>query len=104
MSLTANGSQAVLLRDVASIRMDLDGGEQVSVRALGGADNVTVGDLSGTDVRNDGSNAIFVRLHLVIANGRQLTVARRSEAIRADYVPPSRRRFRVAGAHYARSG
>lgn len=52
MSLAANGSQAVFLRDVASIRMDMTGIETFNLRALGGADKVTVGDLQGTDVRH----------------------------------------------------
>ena len=51
MSLAANGEQAVLVRDVAAIRMDLDRLENVHVAALGGTDSITVGDLTGTDVR-----------------------------------------------------
>ena len=51
ITLSANGSQAVLRRDVAAIRMDLDGVEDVAVNALGAADVLTVNDLSGTDVR-----------------------------------------------------
>ena len=30
--------------------MDLDGVEQIQFNALGGADNITVNDLAGTDV------------------------------------------------------
>ncbi len=52
MSLSANGSQAVFLREPAAIRMDLDGVESVDVVALGGADAITVNDLTGTDVQN----------------------------------------------------
>src|SRR5262249_23080558 len=37
-------------RDVASITMDLNGVENVNFTARGGADQITVGDLSGTDV------------------------------------------------------
>ena len=51
VSLQANGSHAVFTRDVAAIRMDLDGLETVDFAALGSADNVTIGDLRGTDVR-----------------------------------------------------
>jgi len=51
MSLSANGDRAVFLRSPGSVRMDLDGVEQVRVNALDGADAITVGDLSGTDVR-----------------------------------------------------
>ena len=48
--LSANGSRALLARDVGNIRMDLDGIETVDANALGGADTVTVNDLSGTDI------------------------------------------------------
>ena len=37
-------------RDIAGVTMDLGGVESVDFKALGGADNVVVGDLSGTDV------------------------------------------------------
>ena len=37
-------------RDVANVTMDINGVETVHFNALGGADNITVGDLSGTDV------------------------------------------------------
>ncbi|HEU5265340.1 MAG TPA: calcium-binding protein, partial [Jatrophihabitans sp.] len=50
MTLAANGEQAVLVRDVAAIRMDLDRLEKVHVAAVGGTDSITVGDLTGTDV------------------------------------------------------
>jgi hypothetical protein len=50
MSLSANASRAVLIRDIAQIRMDLANLEQVDVRALGAADSLTVNDLTGTDV------------------------------------------------------
>jgi Ca2+-binding RTX toxin-like protein len=52
MSLSANGNHAVFLRDVAAIRMDLDNVEELDLATLGGADKVTVNDLSGTDVRH----------------------------------------------------
>lgn len=48
--LFANGSRALLARDVGNIKMDLNGIENVDANALGGADTVTVDDLSGTDV------------------------------------------------------
>jgi RTX calcium-binding nonapeptide repeat (4 copies) len=51
MSLSANGTQAVFVRDVANIRMDLDNIENVNVEAIGGSDAITVNDLAGTDVR-----------------------------------------------------
>jgi Ca2+-binding RTX toxin-like protein len=48
--LSANGSRLTLSRDVGNVTMDVGGVEQVNVVALGGADTITVKDLSGTDV------------------------------------------------------
>lgn len=50
MSLTADGTSAVFLRSPGSIRMDLDGVERLDLATFGGADAVTIGDLSGTDL------------------------------------------------------
>jgi hypothetical protein len=50
-NLSADGSRAVFLRDVGGIRMNLDGVEQVDVHALGGADALTIADMSATDVK-----------------------------------------------------
>jgi Ca2+-binding RTX toxin-like protein len=49
--LSANGSHALFTRDVGAIKMDLDGIEQVDVASVGGNDTLTVGDLTGTDVK-----------------------------------------------------
>ena len=48
MSLTADGTSAVFLRSPGTIRMDLDGVERLDLATLGGADAVTIGDLTGT--------------------------------------------------------
>lgn len=48
--LSANGSRLRLTRDVGNIIMDVNGVETVNVTARGGADNVTVNDLTGTGV------------------------------------------------------
>lgn len=50
MSISANGGHALLTRDVAAIVMDLDGIERVQIAAAGGADNITVNDLTGTGI------------------------------------------------------
>jgi Ca2+-binding RTX toxin-like protein len=52
VDLSANGNRLRFFRDVASITMDTAGVEEVDFNALGGADVVTVHDLSGTDVRS----------------------------------------------------
>jgi hypothetical protein len=50
IDLSANGSRLRLFRDVGNVTMDVNGVEQVNVAALGGADSLTLNDLSGTDV------------------------------------------------------
>jgi hypothetical protein len=51
VDLSANGDRLRFFRNPASITMDTHGVEQVDFNALGGADTVTVNDLTGTDVR-----------------------------------------------------
>jgi Ca2+-binding RTX toxin-like protein len=48
--VSANGSRVRFFRNIAAVTMDLDDVERIAVEALGGADNATVGDLSGTDL------------------------------------------------------
>jgi Ca2+-binding RTX toxin-like protein len=50
VTLSANGSRLRFFRNPANITMDTTSVERVDFNALGGADAVTVGDLSGTDV------------------------------------------------------
>jgi hypothetical protein len=50
ITMTANGGRLNFLRDVGNVKMDTDGVETVDFNALGGVDNVTVNDLTGTDV------------------------------------------------------
>lgn len=50
IDIVANGGRALFLRNVANVTMDLNDMEVIEFRALGGADNIVVGDLSGTDV------------------------------------------------------
>jgi Ca2+-binding RTX toxin-like protein len=50
INIVANGGRVLFLRDVANVTMDLNDLENIEFRALGGADSIVVGDLSGTDV------------------------------------------------------
>jgi Ca2+-binding RTX toxin-like protein len=50
INLSANGSRLRLTRDVGAVTMDVNGVKQINVVALGGADTVTVNNLSGTGV------------------------------------------------------
>ena len=52
MEISASGGHAILTRDVGAITMNLDHIENIDVNALGGADTITVDDLSKTDVKN----------------------------------------------------
>ena len=50
IDISANGGRVRFFRDIANVTMDLNDVERIDFRALGGADNIVVGDLSGTDV------------------------------------------------------
>ena len=51
MSLSPDGERSVFRRDIANIVMDMIRVEGLDLRALGGADVVTINDMSGTDFR-----------------------------------------------------
>jgi Ca2+-binding RTX toxin-like protein len=50
IDISANGQRLRFVRDIANIVMDCDGIEEVQFNALGGADKITVNDLTGTEV------------------------------------------------------
>jgi hypothetical protein len=50
VDVSANGSRLTFFRNPGTITMDTAGVERVDFNALGGADQVTVNDLTGTDV------------------------------------------------------
>ena len=50
INISANGSRVLFTRDVANVVMDLNDMESIDFNALGGADKITVNDMSGTDV------------------------------------------------------
>jgi hypothetical protein len=50
VDLSANGHRLKFFRDAGNITMDTNGVERIDFNALGGADAVTVNDLTGTDV------------------------------------------------------
>jgi Ca2+-binding RTX toxin-like protein len=50
IDISANGGRALFFRNVANVLMDLNDVEGIDFNALGGADNIHIGDLSGTDV------------------------------------------------------
>jgi Ca2+-binding RTX toxin-like protein len=54
IDIVANGGRVLFLRDIAAVTMNLDDVEGIDFRALGGADNIVVGDLSGTDLTQAG--------------------------------------------------
>ncbi len=77
IDLSANGNRLRFFRDAGNITMDTNDLETVDFNALGGADTITVNDLSGTDVRNvntdlagtPGSSAGDGAIDSVIVNG-----------------------------------
>ncbi len=50
IDVSANGGRVRLARNVGNVTMDLNGVEGIDLNPLGGADTITVNDLSGTDV------------------------------------------------------
>jgi Ca2+-binding RTX toxin-like protein len=52
ISISANGGRATFFRDIANVTMDMNDTEVIAFNALGGADNITINDMSGTDVTN----------------------------------------------------
>ncbi len=79
IDLSANGSRLRMTRDIGSVTMDVNGVEQVNVAALGGADTLTVNDLSHTGVTNvnfdlaatPGSGAGDSQADTIIVNGTE---------------------------------
>jgi len=49
-AISANGGRVRLSRDVGNVTMDLNGIELINLSARGGADTITVNDLTGTDL------------------------------------------------------
>ena len=56
IDISANGGRVRFFRNIANVTMDLDDVEGIDFNALGGADNVVVNDLSGTDVTEVNTN------------------------------------------------
>jgi Ca2+-binding RTX toxin-like protein len=50
IDIAANGGRVRFFRNIAAVTMDLNDVEGIDFRALGGADTIVTGDLSGTDV------------------------------------------------------
>jgi Ca2+-binding RTX toxin-like protein len=50
IDVSANGSRVRFFRNIANVTMDIDDVERIDFRALGGADNIVVGDMTGTDL------------------------------------------------------
>jgi Ca2+-binding RTX toxin-like protein len=50
IAISPNGGRSLFTRDVAAINMDMDDVETIRFRALGGADNINIADMTGTDV------------------------------------------------------
>ena len=86
--ISANGSRVRFTRDVGNITMDLGGIEVVDLNALGGADTITVNDLTGTDVHEialdlagvAGGNTGDAQLDTIVVNDSNGSDSSRSSA------------------------
>jgi hypothetical protein len=103
-TISANGEQATLFRDLGTITMHLNSIERIELAPLGGADNTIVNDLAGTSVKEvaidlgvsggvgDGQtdsvtvNGTGSENHInVTASGTMLTVSGLSEQVTIDH-------------------
>jgi hypothetical protein len=86
IDISANGGRVAFTRDIAGITMDLNGIERIDFNALGGADTITVNDLSGTDVTEvninlagtlggSGGDGTADTVSINATNGQTITVA-----------------------------
>ena len=66
IDISANGERVRFFRDVANVTMDLNDVESTIFHALGGSDEIVVGDVSGTDLASSG---VFVDLEGVAGSG-----------------------------------
>ena len=66
IDILANGGRVLFTRDIANITMDLDDVEGIRIQALGGADNIVINDVSGTDLPLAG---VAVKLEGAIGSG-----------------------------------
>jgi Ca2+-binding RTX toxin-like protein len=115
MTVFANGSHATLFRDVGNVTMDLNSVEKIQIAALGGADNITVNDLTGTGVKQvavnlssqgagDGQadtvtvNGTSGNDHIsVVSNGTSIVVNGLSQQVTIDGAEASNDRLIIAG-------
>ena len=51
INISANGTRVTLFRDVGNVTMDLNGIERIQLGVLGGADNIVVNNLTGTNLK-----------------------------------------------------
>jgi Ca2+-binding RTX toxin-like protein len=51
IDISPNGGRVFFFRNIAAVTMDLNDVERIEFNALGGADNIVVNDLSGTDLK-----------------------------------------------------
>jgi Ca2+-binding RTX toxin-like protein len=66
IDISANGGHVRFHRDVDNVTMDLNGVENIHFEALGGADNIVVNDVSGTDLALSG---VAIELEGTLASG-----------------------------------
>lgn len=97
IDISANGGRVRFTRDIANITMDLNDVEKIAFRALGGADHITINDLTGTDVQqvaidlqaNGGGGDGQADTVTVIGTGGadQITIAQNGSGILLDGLP-----------------
>jgi Ca2+-binding RTX toxin-like protein len=74
INIFANGGRVLFTRDIANVVMDLNDVEGIDFNARGGADKVTINDLSGTDVTEINLNLALAPENPAVGDGAPDTV------------------------------
>jgi Ca2+-binding RTX toxin-like protein len=69
IDISANGGHVRFHRDVDNVTMDLNGVENIEFAAFGGADNIVINDVSGTDLALSAYTGIAINLESAFESG-----------------------------------
>jgi Ca2+-binding RTX toxin-like protein len=99
IDVAANGGRVRFTRNVANVVMDLDDVEGIDFNALGGADVVTVGDMTGTDLTKVRANLAAIGAQGDAAS--DTVIANATNAADAPTITGSNSNAALAGLHTA---
>jgi Ca2+-binding RTX toxin-like protein len=69
IDISADGGRVLFHRDVDNVTMDLNGVENIEFAAFGGADNIVINDVSGTDLALSAYTGVAIDLESAFESG-----------------------------------